>query len=348
MMLSVAAQAVLNDGNLIRRRDEWFDELRRVFRGDPARENVFAVNGSVQYSFDERDDPEDWVIRSLNALAERAAETNDPLVFRPLCVEYGICGVHFVDRIFGAHVFFQDGQWYNDYLKTEVGTLQEPDLEHNATWRLARRAAEVFVRAGQGLALFGEPSIACALNVGMNLYGQELLVAMLLEPLKAKRDLAVINRLLIRIHEWYRATVPAGLLQPPSSGNRTQPPGCGQIDGCSTQLVSGDLYDEFIAPLDEELLAVYPGGGMMHLCGSHLQILESLRNMEHLHAVQLNDRAADDLESYFNGLREDQIIYLNPYPGMTVERAMEITGGHRLVIAGDIDRPIRCRPRVRP
>jgi hypothetical protein len=41
------------------------------------------------------------------------------------------------------------------------------------------------------------------------------------------------------------------------------------------------------------------------------------------------------MEIYFNELRDDQMIYLNPTSTMTVERAMEITGGQRIVFAAD-------------
>jgi hypothetical protein len=71
---------------------------------------------------------------------------------------------------------------------------------------------------------------------------------------------------------------------------------------------------------------------MIHLCGSHAQHLPVFRNMKSLHAVQVNDRAAEDLQLYFDGLREDQVIYLNPCAGMTIDKAMEITGGRRLVL----------------
>ncbi len=57
--------------------------------------------------------------------------------------------------------------------------------------------------------------------------------------------------------------------------------------------------------------------------------------MKPLRAVQLNDRAAEDLEVYWNGLRPDQLFYVNPCPGMPVERIMKITGGRRLVIIAD-------------
>ena len=87
-----------------------------------------------------------------------------------------------------------------------------------------------------------------------------------------------------------------------------------------------------IAPLDDRLLSVYPRGGMIHLCGSHAQHIPVMRQMKHLRSVQLNDRATWDLKAYYDGLREDQVIYLRPSEEMTVEKAMEITGGNRLII----------------
>jgi len=138
--------------------------------------------------------------------------------------------------------------------------------------------------------------------------------------------------------------IPMQQLQPVISWNRTQPPGYGQLCGCTTQLLSPSLYEEFIAPLDEKLLSVYPHGGMIHLCGSHTQHLDTFRKMKSLKALQLNDRAAADLSIYFEQLREDQIIYLNPCKELSIEKALEITHGERLIIAADLDAPI-CRPK---
>ena len=59
--------------------------------------------------------------------------------------------------------------------------------------------------------------------------------------------------------------------------------------------------------------------------------------MPHLKAVQLNDRAAWDLKEYYDRLREDQMIYLNPCEGMGIKQAIEITGGRRLVIADTVE-----------
>jgi len=54
--------------------------------------------------------------------------------------------------------------------------------------------------------------------------------------------------------------------------------------------------------------------------------------MENLKCVQINDRAAEELEYYVQGLREDQVIYLYPCKGIPIERALEIAGDKRMVI----------------
>jgi hypothetical protein len=97
-------------------------------------------------------------------------------------------------------------------------------------------------------------------------------------------------------------------------------------------LLSGQQYRDYVAPLDDALLSVYPHGGLIHLCGAHTQHIPVWRDMKSLRAVQLNDRATEDLEEFYYGLRGDQIIYVRPTPTMTVQRIYEISGGgHRIV-----------------
>jgi len=87
-----------------------------------------------------------------------------------------------------------------------------------------------------------------------------------------------------------------------------------------------------VAPLDAELLSIYPHGGMIHLCGEHTQHMATWWEMGACRAVQINDLAANDLEVYWKGLRDDQIIYVNAYEDMPVERILDITGRRRVVI----------------
>ena len=71
------------------------------------------------------------------------------------------------------------------------------------------------------------------------------------------------------------------------------------------------------------------------MCGVHTQHTPVWRKMGALRAVQVNDRAAEDLGRYFGELRPDQILYVNPCEGMPMERILEITGGRRLVLVAD-------------
>ncbi len=318
----------------IQKRDQWFARLESLFRGTYREPYVFSLAGVLARGrSDPYKEPEKWVDECLRDIEETKCDAvfNDR-TFVPVCVEYGIYGVHYIDRILGANVYFQDGQWYNDYLTTPIGELQDPDLDSDETFQLSVRAAKRFAEVGGDFPLYGLPTIASALNIAVNLYGQEILIEMLADPDNARKDLETINRTLVKIHRTFREILPPRQLQPVISWARTQPPGYGQICGCTTQLISGGLYRDMIADLDEDVLNVYENGGMIHLCGSHAQHIENFRNMKSLKALQLNDRAAEDLQLYFEGLRDDQIIYLVPCDGMPVERALEITGGRRLVI----------------
>jgi len=334
--LSAAAHRVLNDPARIAARDAWFDRMSHLFAGQADAYNdeyTYTLSGFCPRPADETDmyeNPEKWVIDCLE-LAAALPECTDNR-FAPVCVEHPPYGVHFIDRMFGAHVGKKDGQWYADYLTSPIGSLTMPDLEQDETWALTRRAALAFLEADVKLPLFGMPTLSSALNIFINLYGQEGLYAMLDEPEAAEHDLTCINDCIRALHRWYREHIPMQQLQPVISWERTQPPGFGQLCGCTCQLISGALYREMVAPLDDALLGDYPHGGMIHLCGMHSQHIDSFRQMKNLRAIQVNDRAAEDLQLYLDGLREDQIIYVNPCKGMPAEKAVEISGGSRIVL----------------
>jgi hypothetical protein len=246
-------------------------------------------------------------------------------------------GVHFIDHLLGADVFrMEDGSWQAHYLPTPIGELRRPDLEANASWHAAMGITHAFVERDAPGVLFGLPTIASALNIAVNLYGQAIILAMMTEPEAARHDLRVINDLLCDIHGWYRATVPERQLQCIVPQGRCQPPGFGQLCGCTTQLLSPGLYEEFIAPLDDELLSVYPRGGMIHLCGTHTQHVPCWRKLPSFRAFQTNDRASEDFETYFRELREDQVLYVNLTETVTVERIAEVARGRRVVIPADL------------
>ncbi|MCL1794934.1 MAG: hypothetical protein FWG34_13840 [Oscillospiraceae bacterium] len=336
--LSDAARHILNDPQLISIRENWFARLRSLFAGTDDAKTVFAINGingnsktpGLLYS-----EPERWMIESLENLAENAERAKNADIFAPLCIQNGIFGVHFVDSIFGCNVYYEYGQWYSGYLKCEVGKLSFPDIGESEAWQLTRRVTDAFLAADVQLPVYGLPTIASVLNIAVNLYGERILTAMLCDPGAAAHDLKIINDVLVDLHRRMIALLPAGQLQPVIPDGRIQMPESGQICGCTTQLISPECYRDMIAPLDGELLGVYPNGGMVHLCGAHEHHIPAFRDMKTLRAVQLNDRASEGLAKYHAGLRHDQIIYLNPCDAMPAKKAVDITGGKRLVLVGE-------------
>lgn len=342
--LSAHAHKILNDEARIAQRNLWFGRMSNIFDGKPDDYNqkyLYTLHGSIARPADENlmyTDPEKWTIECLEMLADIPECTENR--FAPICVDqHYLYGVHFIDRIFGADVFFKDGQWNARYLTTPIGELQMPDIEKDETWNLAKRAALAFVDADVKLPLFGMPTLSSALNILINLYGGEALIAMLEDEEAAMHDLTVINDLIRSLHRWFRANIPHDQLQAVVSWDRTQPPGYGQLCGCSCHLLSGELYGKMVAPLDDALLSEHPHGGMIHLCGMHAQHIPFFREMKHLRALQLNDRATHDLKLFLNGLRDDQIIYISPCEGMPLEKIMEISGGKRVILVADGNAP---------
>jgi hypothetical protein len=157
---------------------------------------------------------------------------------------------------------------------------------------------------------------------------------MLCDPEAARHDLEVISDTISWLHRWYLNNIPLAQLRMVETYGRVQTEGYGQLCGCSTHLLSTEQYRTAIAPFDDDILSIYPHGGMMHLCGGHTQHIPTWRAMTSLRAVQLNDQAADEMETYFDGLREDQISYITPTEHMPVSRIVRVTGGRRVVVIG--------------
>ena len=338
-------RARLADQAVTKSLQEHRETLVKLFAGRTP-EKVFFLSGICPYTEDLSVDPVDWMEQSLAELATQAGDAVNAEVFRPLALNYNPCGVHFVDNIFGADVFWhsEKGGWQAHYLPSAVGALRMPDLEASEVWGKARRFAHAFVAADVPNVVMGLPTLSSPLNIAVNLYGQNILEAILAEPEAAVHDLGIISRVINRLHRWYRENVPEERSQCIIPAGRHEPPGYGQLCGCTTQLLSPAQYDRFVGPLDASLLAVYPWGGMIHLCGTHAQHIPAWRAMSAMRAVQLNDRAADDLSLYFAGLRPDQVLYVNPYQGMPAAKILQITGGRRTVICA---MPEGKAPRIR-
>lgn len=278
-------------------------------------------------------EPEACIREQIVSLAGKTELLGNEAVFRPGITGVGLHGVHFLDTLLGAGVYDLDGtgNWQVRTLDRPVGGLRPPDLATHPLWATARRAARAFVASGVSNVFFETPCLSSPFNEAINLYGQQILFAMYDDAAAVHRDLRVITDLIKSLTRWYLDTMPRQWFQAVASSARFRPPGYGHICGCSCQLLSGGQYREFVAPYDEEVLAVFPNGGMIHLCGRHTQHVPAWRAMRSLKAVQVNDAASADLPAYWAGLRPDQVFYNLECPQMPWRQARALTGNRRMV-----------------
>lgn len=278
-------------------------------------------------------EPQAWLEDVLADMARKAPEAcRDRRTFRPPVIELDALGVHFIDALFGARVYFHAGQVWNDELPLDLDDLRAPDLESSELMRSLLDLAEQAVQASGGKLLVGMPVLSCAINVGINLFGERMLEALGRRPDAARHALTEINATILGALRAFSAVIPIEIRRSSVSEDRYMPPGFGFIDGCATQLVSARHYREFFMPLDRAVLAQSPHGGMIHLCGAHAHLIRSFAEMPELRAVQINDRAVEDLQEYFTKLRSDQILYILPSTTWPAERILAYTGGRRIVL----------------
>lgn len=291
-------------------------------------------------SIDMLEQPRAWLEDVLSDMAEHVDEAGDEVTFRPLVIELDALGVHFIDALFGAPVYFRDGQVWSEGLPGELVALEMPDLSDARPLQQALELARLAVETSQGRLLVSVPVLSCPINIGMNLYGGSLLEAMMLAPERAARALRIITDVIAAATRAFMEVIPEPIRCGFVASNRYAPAGFTELDGCATHLLSGVHYQRFVAPLDRELLQLAPRGGMLHLCGAHTQHLPAWREMRELRAVQLNDRATEDLESYCASLRTDQVLYVSPTPLFPVERILAVTEARRLVLQWSLEQPI--------
>lgn len=326
---------ILNSPELIEVREYHMDRLTRLFNGEVLDEPFLLCGISSFASAEPPADPEKYVDEALTNLARNAEAAMNRRVFRPLCMEYWMYGVHFTDKVFGAKLRYEPGEglWWTPGVENEVGELPVPDLETNETWKAAKEITLAMVEAGVKVPFYSTQVLGEPWNQTFNIYRERGLLAFYENPEGMKRDLDIVTDTLVEMHKWYRKTIPEDQFQPICTGGRCQPRGYGQMCGCSTHLISHEIYEEFIREEDEKILALYPNGGMYHLCGHHTQHCASWKEMPKVRAFQTNDLATDLFPEMYANTRDDQIFYINLTGKIDAKKALEITnGGKRCVL----------------
>ena len=320
------------------------DRVRRLYAG-LAPGGVIAMAGRLygrshgllgDNTIDMLADPERWLADVLDDMGQHAEDFADPVTFRPLVIELDALGVHFIDAVLGAEMEFRDGQIWSAGLECDIADLDVPNLDDSPTLRHTTELARLAVQVSQGRILLTTPVLSCPINIGMNLFGADLLEALVTRPPVAARALEIIADTIIECTKVFMDVIPTETRRTFVACNRYAPAGFTEIDGCATHLLSGAHYAEFFAELDAKILRLSPHGGMIHVCGSHAQHIQTWAEMPEVCSLQLNDRATDDLELYRNGLRDDQVLYVAPTTEIPPERILELTTGRRVVLQAEL------------
>jgi len=310
--------------------------MERVYAGETP-ERPFFLSGVMSSLMPEYDYDHDDFGGFLPVMREKLYEAMELLEengqFQPLVLQQLVYGHLLVSRLLGAKARFYKGQWWSEKMPYKIGTLQKPDLDNAPLIRKLFRFVEQMVECSDGLFYVAYQVIHSAFIIAVDLLGEDFLLAMLEEPDAAKRDLQVISEVLAYLQENICSIIPKSQFVPYVGDTRFTPPGVGIIDGCTTQLISPETYNELVEPYDTRLASFFPRGALMHLCGASSQHIPTFRCMANLRCVQLNDRAAEDYPLYFHGLREDQMIYILPTVKTNIDEILRISGGKRTIIA---------------
>ncbi|MHC4562839.1 MAG: uroporphyrinogen decarboxylase/cobalamine-independent methonine synthase family protein [Planctomycetota bacterium] len=325
---------ILNDPELIAIRDDYFRRMQDVYDGTNDGQPAFVLSGlTPPCEVPEGATLEETMHLEFDAMATEAHLMRDPRIFRPVASGASSHGLSWDDDFFPLPKE-PDPVTKFRRIKLPVGSLDPPDLNKSEAWRNMKRSAEIFLEADVKLPLFSAYGVTGPIVEAVSLYGGEkFLLGLLDDPDAARSDLQVLADLAAGMRKWFVDNIPEQQLQGIIHRLRGQPPGYGQIDGCTLQLIGPDIYREIVGPLDNAILGVFPKGGMIHICGYHTHHIPFWREMENLKVLQLSGDAMTDLEIYHKELRDDQLVFVSPHATMLLPQIMEITQGRRVIIA---------------
>ena len=281
-------------------------------------------------------DPAAWLGEAINELREEAGLFSDRDVWVPFALTLQRYQLHFLAALFGCPIWERDNIAWRKSLTAlgwDLADLRKPDLSGNTVYEEMIGLIRFMEDATDGRIPMELPELLSPLTEAVTLFEEPFLVALRDKPELAATVVEIIAETTIEVHAGLLAAADGAFVY--GSLHECTLPGYNTILGCSSQLVSPQCYREHGADWDEALLLSWSAGGSMHLCGSHTQHMDRWREMRGLKAIQLNDRASDDLEAYWTGLRSDQCIVLWPTETMTIDDAVRITGGRRLIIGVD-------------
>lgn len=286
-------------------------------------------------------DREAWLSAQIETVqANMACALETASLYRPIVSLFNLWGTHYMDRLFGAEVSWRYGQFWSEPVAHGVSAIEPPDLPSSPLVRESLDLARRIKERTKGRFLIAMPDVGCPLNIAVNLFGERFLLAVAEDPKAAGRALAVIAEATRRLHEAFVAEVDQEVLRCHNAFWVYVPSDIAGLSLCASQLLSPAQYASLVLKADEDAAPPCYRGMVQHICGHSAHQIANLARSARVKGVQLNDAGTDDLPRYFQGLREDQVIYAVPNATMGVGRILELTRGRRLVLLAKLDRRI--------
>jgi len=167
-----------------------------------------------------------------------------------------------------------------------------PDLDHEPIIERVLRFVQKMIEYSDGLFYIAHQVVNAPLIIAVDLQREDFLMAMLAEPGATRHDLKIISQVFAYMQERIVSIVPPNQLIPYIGDNCFTPPRHAIIDGCTTQLVSAEIYAELIEPIDSRLISFYYRKAMIHLRSVSNQHIPTFQRMVKLICLQINDHAA--------------------------------------------------------
>jgi hypothetical protein len=305
------------------------EKIKKLFKGEIPDEPIFLLGMPMAHEEEDVFDRPKCLDRITADLKSMNPNLNDRENFYCPIVELWPYGVHYIDVLFGCKVKYTSNTIFIEKLNYRPGKLKKIDLDNSEVFVQSYELVKYLVNYFDNKLRISTPVLSSPLNIALNLFGEEFLVCLMEDKNEALYSLEVITDAIVNLHKKFKKISP--MVRHYASSFRYTPDGFGHICGCSTHLVSGKIYEEIIAPFDEQVLSVYPEGGTIHLCGKHTQHLNAFKGMKKLRGIQINDTAADDFELYLKGLRKDQVIYMSPTQTVSTQTIIEKARNHPVV-----------------
>lgn len=298
-------------------------------------------NADIHFTQDFFDEPEyrmECDVKMRKALYEHFGAygigEKDPQK-RPLLGSDLLAAGYLYSEIMGCDIIYQDNNSpqvvCRELDEDTIGEVEAVDLDTNAIWLATQKQidylSDKYGHVETHINLMGIQ------NIAMDLMGQELMVSYYTAPDELEELLTKITDLSIAIGRRFKALSPqvsAGV----TAITKQTVPDCYLTSNCSVEMISNDLYEEFLLKHDQRLAKEFGNFGIHH-CGQTMEhVVEGYSKIPELTFAEVG--AGSDMKAVRAALPD---VFLNarysPARLLTVSENDIFTEVEQLVRDGD-------------